>query len=80
VTKISATSLPSSISQLGNVGNSRASKLLAIVTPIKFQSVDSVVTMSEFQKLRPLVLLIVFKTVRESKKKKVKVLSQRVLR
>jgi hypothetical protein len=37
-TGISATSPPSSISQLGNVGNSRASKLLAIFTAIKFQS------------------------------------------
>jgi hypothetical protein len=46
VTEISATSPPSSISQLGNVGNSRASKLLAIFTAIKFQSV---VTMSETQ-------------------------------
>jgi hypothetical protein len=47
VTEISATSLPSSISQLGNVGNSRASKLLAIFTAIKFQSVVMM------QKLRP---------------------------
>jgi hypothetical protein len=58
VIEISATSPPSSISQLGNVGNSRASKLLTTFAAIKFQSV---VTMSETQKEHAIVkdLLVV---------------------